>query len=99
MAGDQCGEQRGPDFEHRTKLQTTLGAERGKIAALMTAMIGVGTQGGAEALFHQLVFDEWMADPLVEPLAWLKVDEKKKKLLRDETAWTAVRNSACGLCW
>ena len=54
--------------------------ERSEIAALTTAMrqLGVGSQGGAEALaiFHQLLYDEWAAGSLTEPLARIKVDEK-----------------------
>ena len=44
--------------------QLLLALSDGEIAALTTSMrqIGVGTPGGAEALaiFHQLLFDEWM---------------------------------------
>ena len=47
----------------------------------MTAMrhLGVGSQGGAEALaiFHQLMYDELASGSLNEPLARIKVDEKK----------------------
>ena len=50
------------------------------VAAPTTAMwqLGVGSQGGAEALafFHQLLYDEWAAGSLTEPLARIKVDEK-----------------------
>ena len=50
------------------------------IAALTTSMrqIGVGTPGGAEALaiFHQLLYDEWMTGSLGKPLAQNQVDEK-----------------------
>ena len=52
----------------------------GGIAALTTSMrqIGVGTPGGAEALaiFHQLLYDGWMAGSISGPLARIKVDEK-----------------------
>ena len=52
----------------------------GEIAALMTAMrqLGVGFQGGAEALaiFHQLTYHERRACSLTTPLARIKVDEK-----------------------
>ena len=51
----------------------------GEIAALMNGMrqVGVGSQGGAEALaiYHQLIFDEWMSGSLDTPLARIKVDE------------------------
>ena len=51
---------------------------------LTTSMrqIGVGTPGGAEALaiFHQLLYDEWMTGSLMGPLATVKVDEKKTAL-------------------
>ena len=47
----------------------------------MTAMrqLGVGSQGGAEALaiFHQRIYDEWASGSLNAPLARIKVDEKK----------------------
>ena len=41
--------------------------------------LGVGSQGGAEALaiFQQIPYDEWAASSLNEPLARIKVDEKK----------------------
>ena len=52
----------------------------GEIASLTTLMrqIGVGTQGGAEALaiIHQLFHDEWVIASLRGPLARIKVDEK-----------------------
>ena len=52
----------------------------GEIAALTTSMrqLGVGSQGGAEALatFVQLIFDEWTSGTLDTPLARIKVDEK-----------------------
>ena len=44
--------------------QRLFALNEGEIAALTTSMrqIGVGTQGGAEAwaIFHQLIYDEWM---------------------------------------
>ena len=49
-----------------------LALSEGEIATLMMAKrhVGCGSQGGAEALaiFHQLVFDEWMAGSLEAPL-------------------------------
>jgi hypothetical protein len=43
-----------------------------------TRQLGVGTSGGAEALaiFHQLVYGEWIAGGLRGPLARIKIDEK-----------------------
>ena len=74
------------------RLQTLGG---GEIAALTTSMrqIGVGTSGGAEAvaIFHQLLFDEWMTGSLMEPLARIKVDEKNFFYMKE---WKAVRDSA-----
>ena len=52
----------------------------GEIASLKTAMrqLGVGSQGGSDALaiFHQLIYDEWVAGSLNAPLARVKIDEK-----------------------
>ena len=57
-----------------------LALSEGEIAALTTSMrqIGVGTQGGAEALaiLHQLLYDEWIAGSLSGPLAIIKVNVK-----------------------
>ena len=57
-----------------------LALSEGEIAALTTAMrqLGVGSQGGAEALaiFPQLLCDEKAEGSLTEPLARIKVDEK-----------------------
>ena len=57
-----------------------LALSEGGIAALTTAMrqIGVGSQGGAEALaiFNQLLYEEKASGSLNEPLARIKVDEK-----------------------
>ena len=67
----------------QTRLQAivVLALGEGEIAALTTAMrqLGVGSQGGAEALaiFHQLIFDEWTSGTLVTPLVRIKVDEKR----------------------
>ena len=54
---------------------------------------GVGTPGGAEALaiFHQLLYDEWMTGSLRRPLARIKVDEKNCFGMID---WQAVREAA-----
>ena len=40
--------------------------------------LGVGSQGGAEALaiFHQLIVDEWTSGSLDMSLARVKVDER-----------------------
>ena len=55
--------------------------------------IGGGTPGGAEALavFHQLLYDEWMTGSLMEPLARIKVDEKNCFGMIE---WKAVREAA-----
>ena len=49
-----------------------LALSEGEIAALTTAMrqLGVGSEGGAEALaiFLQLIYDEWASGSLVTPL-------------------------------
>ena len=62
------------------RFATTLALSEGQIAALTTSMrqLGVGTQGGAEALaiFHQVLYDELAAGSLTEPLARIQVDEK-----------------------
>ena len=67
----------------------------GEIAALTTAMrqLGVGSQGGAEALaiFHQLLYDEWISGSLTEPLARIKVDEQNFFGMME---WDAVRDAA-----
>ena len=67
----------------------------GEIAALTTAMrqLGVGSQGGAEALaiFRQLLYDEWAAGSLTEPLARIKVNEKNCFGMIE---WKAVREAA-----
>ena len=65
------------------------------IAALTTSMrqIGVGTQGGAEALanFHQLLYDEWITGSRNESLARIKVDEKN---CFEIIEWRVVREAA-----
>ena len=55
--------------------------------------IGVGTPGGAEALaiFHELLYDEWMAGSLSGPLARIKVDEKNCFGMIE---WHSVREAA-----
>ena len=61
-------------------------SEEREIAAMTTSMrqIGVGSPGGAEALaiFHQLLYNEWMTDALSGSLARIKVDERK--VLKDD---------------
>ena len=54
--------------------------------------LGVGSQLGAEALavFHQLIFNEWMSGILDTPLARINVDENN---CFGMTEWDAVRNS------
>ena len=55
--------------------------------------IGVGTPGGAEALaiFHQLLYDEWVAGSLNEPLARIKVGGTNCFRMIE---WRAVRDAA-----
>ena len=51
-----------------------------EIAPLTAVMrqLGVGTQGGAEAvaIFHQIIYDAWAAGEQYSPVARIKVDEK-----------------------
>ena len=69
-----------------------------KIAALMTAMRqeGVGSKGGTEALsiFHQLIFDEWVAGSLNTPLARIKIHETK---CFGMIGWSGTRQAAFSL--
>ena len=66
-----------------------------KIAVLTTAMrqIGGGTPGGAEvlAIIRRLLYDEWVAGSLKEPIARIKVDEKNCFGMIE---WQAVREAA-----
>ena len=59
------------EFVRKYVSRQLLALREGEMAPLMTAMrqVGVGSQGGAEALsvFHQLIFDEWMAGSLETP--------------------------------
>ena len=59
---DWVGERRG-GFVRKCVSRRLLALSEGEIAALTAAMrqLGVGSQGGAEALavFHQLIFDDW----------------------------------------
>ena len=54
------------EFLRKCVSRRLLALSEGEIAALTTAMrqLGVGSQGGAEALaiFHQLVHDEWASE-------------------------------------
>ena len=72
-----------------------LALSEGEIGALMTAMrqLGVGSQGGAEALaiFRKLIHDEWVAGSLSAPLARIKVDERKCFGMIE---WNAARKAA-----
>ena len=54
--------------------------------------IGVGTQGGDDclAIFHQLLYDEWMTGSVSGPLARTKVDEKNCFGMIE---WKAVREA------
>ena len=69
------------EFLRKCVSRRLLALSEGEFAALTTSMrqIGVCTPGGAEALaiFHQLLYDEWMTGSLSGPLARIKVDEKR----------------------
>ena len=90
------------------RLAATFGLSEGEIAALTSPMrqIGVGTPGGAEALaiFHQLLYDEWMTGSLSGPLARIKVGEKnclgmiEWKAVR-ETAWRFLPKYTAAATW
>ena len=83
------------EFLQKHVSQRLLALSEGEIAAFTTSMwqIGVGTPGGAEALaiFHQLLYDEWMTGTLSGPLARIKVDEKNCFGMIE---WKAVREAA-----
>ena len=83
------------EFLRKYVSRRLLALSEGEIVAHTTAVrqLGVGSQGGAEALaiFHQLLFDEWAAGSLTEPLARIKVDEKN---CFDMIDWRAVREAA-----
>ena len=68
------------EFLRKYVSRRLLARSEGEIAALTTSMrqIGVGTTGGTEALaiFHRLLYDEWMTGSLRKPLAQNQVDEK-----------------------
>ena len=68
------------EFLRKYVSRRLLALGEGEIAALATAMrqLGVGSQGGAQALaiFHELFHDDWAAGALTEPLARINVDEK-----------------------
>ena len=67
----------------------------GEFSAMTTSMrqFGVGTPGGAEALaiFHQLLYDEWITGACSVSLARIKVDEEKCFGMIE---WKAVREAA-----
>ena len=71
-----------------------LALSEGEIAALTTSMrqIGVGTQGGAEALaiFHQLLYDEWMTGSVDR---WPESKSTRKNCF-GMIQWQAVREAA-----
>ena len=83
------------EFLRKYVSRRLLALSEGDIAALTTSMrqIGVGHPGGAEALaiFHQLLFDEWMTGSLGGPLARIKVEEKNCFGMIE---WQAVREAA-----
>ena len=80
------------EFLRKYVSRRLLALSEGEIAALTTSMRqhGVGTPGGAEALaiFHQLLYDEWMTGSLSGPLATIQVDEKNCFGMIE---WKAVR--------
>ena len=81
-----------------------------EIATLRTTMrqVGVGSQGGpgALAIFHELMFDEWMSESLGTPLARIKSRRKycfgvecNEELLtqtRSNSRMEASRSLLCG---
>ena len=83
------------NFFRKCVSRRLLALREGEIEALTTAMrqLGVGSQGGAEALaiFHQLPHDEWAEGSLTQPLARIKVDENNRFGM---TEWKAVREAA-----
>ena len=82
------------EFLQKYVSRLLLALSEGEIAALTTAMrqLGVGSQGGAEALaiFPQLLYDEWASGSLTEPLARIKVDENNSFGMIE---WKAVREA------
>ena len=92
------------EFLRKYGSRRLLALSEGEIAALTTAMrqLGVGAQGGAEALaiFHQLFYDEWAEGSLTEPLARIKVDEKncfgmiEWKAVREAASWFLPKHTA-----
>ena len=86
------------EFVRKCVSRRLLALSEGEIAAVMTTMrqVGVGSQGGAEALaiFHQLVFDDWATGSVTAPSARIKVDAKN---CFGTIEWKAVRNSASSL--
>ena len=82
------------EFLRKYVSRRLLALRKGEFAALTTAMrqIGVGSQGGAEALaiFHLLLYDECVAGSLSEPLARIKVVEK---FCLGVIEWKAVREA------
>ena len=83
------------EFLRKYVLRRLLAFSEGEIAALISSMrqIGVRIPGGAEALaiFHQLLYGEWMTGSLSGPLARIKVDEKNCFGMIE---WQAVREAA-----
>ena len=83
------------EFLRKHVSRRLLALSGGERAALTTTMrqLGVGSQGGAEALaiFHQLLYEEWASGSLIEPLARIKVDEQN---CFGMVQWNAVREAA-----
>jgi hypothetical protein len=82
------------EFMRRWVSKRLLKLNSSENSCVMTAsrQLGVGTSGGAEALaiFHQLLFDEWVDGHLSVPLARIKIDEKNCFGMLE---WDAVRRS------
>ena len=68
------------EFVRKYVSRRLLALIEGEIAALMTVMrqVGVGSHGGVEALaiFHQLIFDDWVSGSLNTSLGRVNFYEK-----------------------
>ena len=80
------------EFLRKYVVRRPLALSKGEIVTAAIRQLGVGSQGGAEALaiFHQLFYDEWAASSVNEPLARIKVDEKNGFGMME---WYAVREA------
>ena len=87
------------EFLRKNVSRRLLALGEGEIVVLTTSMrqIGVGTPGGAEALaiFHQLLYDEWMTGTAGQN------QSRREKLLWDDRmeggARRGIAGRACGL--